>query len=91
MMGPCETDFIVNVLADLRQQGFADEVLAKVSCVLMVQAPTLLSAEREACRRIAVQRMVYWTDEDDQRSRDFRLGVERGCSDVALAIHTRGK
>lgn len=46
----------------------------------------------ETCRRIAVRRMTSWTKDDDQRSQDFRDGIEKAASDIACAIELlRGK
>lgn len=84
-------DFILEVLTNLEHQGVGPDERRQVSGVLMNSPPALLRADREACRRLAVDRMVLWTEADDMRSQDFRDGIERGCSDVARAIYARGK
>lgn len=40
----------------------------------------------EEARRLCVLRMTAWTVADDQRSQDFRDGIEKACSDVAQRL-----
>ena len=47
----------------------------------------LVNEEKEACRRIAVRKMIAWTEQEDKESDDYRCGVEEGASKIAVKIH----
>lgn len=76
------TEWLNSLMAFKLSQEDAPSIIEDIQALIAHQRGETL----EECAKLAVARMVYWTEGDGKQSQDFRDGVEQACGDISRAL-----